>query len=869
MNKNVKIILNKNDFSEVSFPVGIYSTDKNIIKNIIKKLQSILKKSINKEVKLFILSRYKYEDGTISTLHKGQTITLDDQFAKKYSDFIINILDSKSNNYDFIKAETPITHMIFNFFIVPAGSEEKYSKWDSLDSKEKVQTVDKFNVNEKNYYLPLNRDYLSWGTALADTEEISLIQVDFRNKFGNIIVDKNTNEVQFKSKESSISFTDYDYTSDIFVREFESGTKFYLKAGKIVLKVKPTKTKYLESLLPAQPEPARIGTLDIETIVKDGVHTPYLFAFYDGTNSYTWFEKDSKKLFEFILKRKYSGYTIFAHNLSRFDVVFLFKNIAQLKPMGYNIEIIKKEDKIISIKISNGKGVSVTLKDSILLLPTSLAKLANQFGLNKGKLTEPVYVGNDPQYSFYSTEAQYSKEIERIEDFKIYKNKAEIYCNQDCIALYEVIIKFRELINENFHIDVVNYSTVPSLAFAIFRTHYLKPKIIPRTEDEVYNFIRGSYTGGSTEMYKPDGLNKDIYVYDVNSLYPAVMADNLFPTGKIYQFEGDPSILGQSKYWIGEALVSTKKDLYQPYLQIHHKTKGGWRTVAPNGDFKMVIHAPEYFNAIKDYNITVTKGYMFEKMSDIFHSYVQKMYALRQQYTKDQPMNFVAKLLLNSLYGRFGMQPSFHSNAFFTFDELQETIKNHEINNVMEISENIFFVSYISADIEDLDASLPKSKNISVSIASAVTAYARIYMSKFKNNEDFNLFYTDTDSIFVDSPIPDENVSSQLGALKLEYIFKDSIFISPKVYCGITKEGDKICKVKGFTQSKELTMSDFEALLHQNANKTLNHTKWFRNLFESSIVMKDTSYNLVQTDNKRELIFDQSGRAIETKAFKL
>ena len=72
---------------------------------------------------------------------------------------------------------------------------------------------------------------------------------------------------------------------------------------------------------------------------------------------------------------------------------------------------------------------------------------------------------------------------------------------------------------------------------------------IPVTKGSIFNYIRQSYTGGSTEMYKPNALNKTIYCYDVNSLYPTVMANNLYPTGLMYQFEGDPSFLNDN-YWI-------------------------------------------------------------------------------------------------------------------------------------------------------------------------------------------------------------------------------------------------------------------------------------------------------------------------------
>ena len=37
--------------------------------------------------------------------------------------------------------------------------------------------------------------------------------------------------------------------------------------------------------------------------------------------------------------------------------------------------------------------------------------------------------------------------------------------------------------------------------------------------------------------------------------------------------------------------------------------------------------------------------------------------------------------------------------------------------------------------------------NISIGVAAAITGYSRIHMSQFKNNLDFNLYYTDTDSI--------------------------------------------------------------------------------------------------------------------------
>lgn len=288
------------------------------------------------------------------------------------------------------------------------------------------------------------------------------------------------------------------------------------------------------------------------------------------------------------------------------------------------------------------------------------------------------------------------------------------------------------------------------------------------------------------------------------------MAENDFPTGQIFQFEGDPTIL--NKYWIGEAQVETKSDLYQPYLQVHHKTKSGWRTVAPNGSFNMVINSSEYQNAIKDYNISISKGYLFEKSTNIFSNYVNDLFKMRQQYSKSDPMNFIAKLLLNSIYGRFGMDPVLNEHEFGNLERIQVLSKNVKDLDYEKIDEDLYFISYCGEADEE-------SFGISVSIASAVTAYARVYMSQFKNNPYYNLYYTDTDSIFIDKELDSTLVNNKLGGMKLEYKFTDSVFLSPKVYAGKTAEGKQIIKIKGFKDSSQLSMNDFKDLLQKDLLK--------------------------------------------------
>jgi len=45
---------------------------------------------------------------------------------------------------------------------------------------------------------------------------------------------------------------------------------------------------------------------------------------------------------------------------------------------------------------------------------------------------------------------------------------------------------------------------------------------IPITSLEIYDILKPGYTGGHVDVYRPYGEN--MYCYDVNSLYPSVIA---------------------------------------------------------------------------------------------------------------------------------------------------------------------------------------------------------------------------------------------------------------------------------------------------------------------------------------------------------
>jgi len=285
--------------------------------------------------------------------------------------------------------------------------------------------------------------------------------------------------------------------------------------------------------------------------------------------------------------------------------------------------------------------------------------------------------------------------------------------------------------------------------------------------------------------------NNLIYAYDVNSLYPSVLKDKLYPIGNPTYFEGNLLKYEPDLFGFFYCNITTPVNLNHPILQLHHKTNDGIRTLSPLGSFSGWFFSEELYNAKKyGYKFEVLRGYTFES-GFIFQKYIDNLYQIRLNYPKTDPMNLLAKLLLNSLIGRFALDDSFtftyimNKKDYINWVKMEGVIES--IIDLIEIG-NSYIIQVKNPIVKlktDLDSGT-ETHNVNIAIASAVTAYARIYMSQFKNNKDFpNLYYTDTDSAYFDGdgPLPDSMVDpKRLGALKLEGIYNRALFLSPKVY---------------------------------------------------------------------------------------
>ncbi|KAF6143523.1 hypothetical protein GIB67_029692 [Kingdonia uniflora] len=151
---------------------------------------------------------------------------------------------------------------------------------------------------------------------------------------------------------------------------------------------------------------------------------------------------------------------------------------------------------------------------------------------------------------------------------------------------------------------------------------------------------------------------------------------------------------------------------------------------------------------------------------------------------------------MNSLYGRFGINPESTITEICKRDKYDEITQREKIIMGNKLSNDYYIVSYIgnAGYVRDFDWSPPK--NSAVQISAAITAYARIYMYQFTLRDD--CYYADTNSIILGKPVSEEYVSSKvLGLLKLECFIKEGIFFAPKCYKLVTEDDQKIIKHKG------------------------------------------------------------------------
>lgn len=429
-----------------------------------------------------------------------------------------------------------------------------------------------------------------------------------------------------------------------------------------------------------------------------------MVGFFDG-REYSCFP-DFEAFCRHCLTAKYSGWHFFAHYGGRFDIEALFDWLKARKFAGYDLTFYCAGSCIVAFTLSKGP-YHWRFSDSFRLMDRSLHKLTHEFEVEHKKLP------------FAPESMEYNR--------------------NDCMGLYEVLTKF-------FGVFSTTADTVASFAMSVFRSGYLK-NLLSQPSRIVEDFIRAGYFGGRCEIFRWD--EAELSKMDVNSLYPFAMMGTV-PVEFIRRTRAIPDDDRRIGFYWAEV---SYPESYLPVLPalIHS------RLFFPVGRFRGVFSSMELREADRDgAAIRVIKGCEFEADS-IFGEFVDEVFKLRVAAKRagDEAKCYVYKKVMNSLYGKFG--------------EGRE--------------KRVFILDPGTAVLDPLDESSPKvwpygvpgsgiayylreskSPHILPHISAAITSRARLITREWLRRAG-RIWYTDTDSIFTDTEMPE---SLDLGALKCE-----------------------------------------------------------------------------------------------------
>jgi hypothetical protein len=379
--------------------------------------------------------------------------------------------------------------------------------------------------------------------------------------------------------------------------------------------------------------------------------------------------------------------------------------------------------------------------------------------------------------------------------------------------------------------------------------------------------LRKNYTGGHTDVYQLYS-NKECRLYDFVSLYPSVMAEQKFPSELKDKFSGNPFDIGYNMDYLhnNEILsfifcdIYVDKSINRPVYQTHIKVNNQIKTICATGIFRnqlrYVLEMLKYQeltnNKIRIIEDSITGGYRF-KSAILFDKIINGLFEIKKSVSKSDPIYLIAKILMNSMYGRFGLNPML---------QILQLVNTMEIDNIL-LENNLSDNLHDELKIDDTDKSLlifnetKDNLNISVAIASAVSAYARLKMAPILLDESIPVLYTDTDSIVIEGDLATLNngkyshlLHNDLGGLKLK-----SVFLAPKLYGGIYQnDNSEIVKVKGFKD--KIRFDILKRKLFNKESFILSQVKWYKSIKEGSINIKSNPYTLALNENKRILDID-------------
>ena len=309
--------------------------------------------------------------------------------------------------------------------------------------------------------------------------------------------------------------------------------------------------------------------------------------------------------------------------------------------------------------------------------------------------------------------------------------------------------------------------------------------------------IADSYKGGVNyvnPLHQNQWLNKHVYVYDINSMYPWLYSTMAMPDIRTLK-----RVDMLDKHDLGFVMIRSIQACVKrgrfPLIKLKtgrkHPNSSHYREKLDINDV-FVLTNLEYQYLLENYSIKKIEGVQYlradenKQLHEAFKLFCECWYAEKKEARAngDITREWFAKLMLNSLYGKFG--------------QFESQYESYQLVGVDDELTKTDVVAYVDS-MWDAD----------LAVASYITAYGRVKLANDINRIGLERFcYCDTDSLHVLGEAPTLDVGLELGQWKLEGVSTRSKFIQPKTY-GELLDGEWHSVCAGFTDT--IPMSEFEA----------------------------------------------------------
>lgn len=351
---------------------------------------------------------------------------------------------------------------------------------------------------------------------------------------------------------------------------------------------------------------------------------------------------------------------------------------------------------------------------------------------------------------------------------------------------------------------------------------------------EIDKDIRRAYRGGFTYL-NPVYKNKEVKsgeVLDVNSLYPSVMYKEMLPFGEPFFYEGEYQEDKVYPLYIQRFTCSFKiKEGKIPTIQIKHSrfvdneylTDSGEEPVAltlTSVDLKLFLEQYDVWD------LHYESGWKFKAMRGLFTKYIDKWIKVKNEATisGNKGIRQVAKIMLNSLYGKFATSLDVQSK-----------------------------IPYLDGDIVKYKLGEKNTKDgVYLPMGAFITAYARDKTIRTSQSiKDYSTkkygidmyCYSDTDSIHTILPIEElkqfcEIDGVELGKWKHESHFERAKFIRQKTYLEEI-DGEIQITCAGLPQRcyDQVTWDNFKEGMKVDGKLTFTHVK-------GGVILKETEFTI-------------------------